>query len=171
VYDHVREGGASSLRLRWEANGPDTPGGNVAFEDESVTDVDGDGAPELTVSFYDSATRRWTLETRDAAPARSGRRARRDAELAGVRDLDGDGRPEVLAVEGDRALVILRWEAGGWAPRWSLEGRRPARALDLPRDARERFSQGPLLVQLDEDPTPELILVPFDPNLPPSCDW
>jgi MYXO-CTERM domain-containing protein len=165
VYDHVREGGASSLRLRWEANGPDTPGGNVAFEDESVTDVDGDGAPELTVSFYDSATRRWTLETRDA---RTGAlRARRDdAELAGVRDLDGDGRPEVLAVEGDRALVILRWEAGGWAPRWSLEGRRPARALDLPRDARERFSQGPLLVQLDEDPTPELILVPFDPNLP-----
>ncbi|MFO0629553.1 MAG: FG-GAP-like repeat-containing protein [Polyangiales bacterium] len=165
VFDHVREGGASTLRLRWEANGPDTPGGNVAFEDESVADVDGDGAPELTVSFFDSATRRWTLETHDA---RTGTlRARRDdAELAGVRDLDGDGRPELLTVEGDRALVILRWEAGAWAPRWSLEGRRPARALDLPRDARERFSQTPLLVQLDDDATPELILVPFDPNLP-----
>ncbi len=165
VYDHVRENGAPTLRLRWEANGPDTPNGNVAFEDESVADVDGDGAPELTVSFYDSATRRWSLETRDA---RTGAiRARRDdAELTGVRDLDGDGRPELLTVEGDRAMVILRWEAGAWAPRWSLEGRRPARALDLPRDARERFSQGPLLVQLDDDPTPELILVPFDPNLP-----
>lgn len=165
VYDHVRENGAPTLRLRWEANGPDTPNGNVAFEDESVADVDGDGAPELTVSFYDSATRRWSLETRDA---RTGAlRARRDdAELTGVRDLDGDGRPELVTVEGDRALVILRWEGGAWAPRWSLEGRRPARALDLARDARERFSQGPLLVQLDDDPTPELILVPFDPNLP-----
>lgn len=87
VYDHAREGEARALRLLWEANAPEAPSGNVAFEGDSVSDLDGDGAPEVSFSFYDGAARRWDLEVRDA---RTGRvRARRaDAELVGVQDLD-----------------------------------------------------------------------------------
>lgn len=167
VFDHVVEAGQRSLRLLWEANGPDLATGSVGFEDLSVSDLDGDGALEVTFSFYDGVARRWRLETRDA---RTGalRAQRADAELVGVRDVDGDGRPEAITVEGDRATVILRWESGAWAPRWSVEGRRPARALDLDRAARERVAVGPLLVALDDDPGAELILAPFDPDLPPE---
>lgn len=168
VFDHVREGETRALRMLWEANAPDAATGNVAFESDSVVDLDGDGAQEVVFSLFDGAVRRWDLEVRDA---RTGRvRARRaDAELAGVRDLDDDGRPELLVVEGDRATVILRWEGAGLSPRWSLDARRPYRALDLARDARERFSMRPLTMQLDDDAAPELILAPFDPALPPEA--
>jgi outer membrane protein assembly factor BamB len=163
----VYEQAPGGMRLAWEQSLPSPEGAELRFEATSVRDLDGDGAPEITVSELDATTRAWTLVVRSA---RDGRTLARQAgaDLVGLEDPLGDGRPVILTVDDDRGLVARRFTGAGFTAAWSIPAARPLRYTDAALLARERAAARPLLVQLDDDPALELIAAPFDPALPPE---
>ena len=57
---------AGAMVFRWARDVADAATDRVAFADESVIDLDGDGALEVVFSIYEEARATWTLEVRDA---------------------------------------------------------------------------------------------------------
>lgn len=51
---------------RWTVQLPDSQSDRLAFNDNSIVDLDQDGIQEVVFSIYDSATAQWSLEVRDA---------------------------------------------------------------------------------------------------------
>ncbi len=157
----------SAATLRWEAVQAEPDGGGVAFSPDSVGDLDGDGHPEIVVSFYDGVARRWDLTIRDASTG-AVRASRQGYELLGVLPASAAnaGRPVLLGVQDDQAAAGLIFSAGALSVRWTLPSRRPALALDASLAPRLGFAQRPLAMQLDADPELELLTTVFDPSLP-----
>ncbi len=156
-----------SMTLTWEAALPSPDRTELRFESTSVSDLDGDGTPEVVVSELDPSTRTWTLVVRDA---RDGRVLARQpgADLAGVEDIFGDGRPVLLTVDDDSATVARRFNGTAFTTLWTLPRVRPMRVSDATLHPRERVASRPLLVQLDDDPALELVVGAFDPALAPE---
>ncbi|MDP3215799.1 MAG: VCBS repeat-containing protein, partial [Deltaproteobacteria bacterium] len=94
----------SAATLRWEVTQPEPDGGGLAFTADSIGDLDGDGRPEVALSFYDGTARRWDLTVRDAATG-AVRASRAGFELLGVLPASATdaGRPVLLGVLDDRA--------------------------------------------------------------------
>ena len=102
----VRNDGAGNLSLLWdrfiEFIYPDDTT-ELRHTVNAVSDVDGDGAPELVVSVYNArADGRWWLEVIDPCTGKIKWECP-DRYLWGVQDVDGDGMPELLVGrESDR---------------------------------------------------------------------
>lgn len=157
----------TTAALKWEAVQAVPDGGDLAFNADSVGDLDGDGRPEVALSTYDGPSRRWTLSVRDAATGAV--RATRDGfELVGVLPASATrgNRPVILGVQDDRATVALAYSSGALSQRWTLPERRPVVALDPSLAPRIGFASRPLAMQLDDDASIELLTVAFDPSQP-----
>lgn len=160
-------GAMAGPRLRWESSWPRPENGNVAFNFDSVRDLDGDHRPEVTLSFYDSSTRRWTLRVHDA---RTGQvlATRENTEYVGTATVGGD-LPTVLAIDDDLRTVALRLSGGQLHEAWRIERQRPATLRDLSVAATDGLNTRVLAMQFDDDPALELVMVPFDPAIEPDA--
>jgi len=103
--------GAGNLSLRWDRfiemiYPTDTT--EVRWVANSVSDIDGDGKPEIVVSLFNTrGDNRWWTEILD--PQNGAVRAELpDAYLWDVRDVNGDGRAELLVSISDRRSVSAR---------------------------------------------------------------
>lgn len=162
------EGGATpGLRLRWESSWPMPDNGDVAFFHDSVADLDGDGHPEVAVSFLDAATRRWTFRLHDA---RTGAvlATREDSQYVGTASLGGAGLTALL-IDGDRRTVAVRWAGGRLEEAWRVERHRPATLRDVSVSSSDRLNTRVMAMQFDDDPALELVMIPFDPDLAPEA--
>lgn len=167
VYDSLRAG-VTEWRPLWEYGHPNPDNGDLLYDATSVTDLDHDGAPEITASFRDGTTRAWTLQVRDA---RTGRliTSQPGVEFAGVEDLRADGIPLVLGVENDSALRAYELRGGALRPVWTVPRVRPLARRDGQTPLREPVATRALALQLDDDPALELAVAPFDPSVQPDA--
>ncbi len=107
--------------------------GTVAFGSPAVTDLDGDGTPEILTAGYGGCVRAWHADGTPVAgfpldtsgPDCSGERI--NGPLA-VADLDGDGSPEIIAgtrgisnQPGERGKVYVWHSDGTLLPGWPRE--------------------------------------------------
>ncbi|MEZ4408358.1 MAG: FG-GAP-like repeat-containing protein [Polyangiales bacterium] len=162
------EGGATpGLRLRWESSWPMPDNGDVAFFHDSVADLDGDGHPEVAVSFLDAATRRWTFRLHDA---RTGTvlATREDSQYVGTASLGGAGLTALL-IDDDRRTVAVRWFGGRLEEAWRVERHRPATLRDVSVSSSDGLNTRVMAMQFDDDPALELVMIPFDPDLAPEA--
>lgn len=118
-------------------------GGRVQIGASMVADVNADGQEDFLFLVGGAVLARG-LDNRllwDTAPLEIG-------QLVGLEDLNGDGRPELIA----RGASFLVLDGATGRPLWSLEG-----LGDEPLGG-----SGVLVVQADQDPEPELLLVDVD---------
>jgi hypothetical protein len=97
----------------------------VRYVANSVSDVDGDGLPEIIVSLYNThGDNRWWLEVIDPTSGKV-KSEIPEAYLYGVDDVDGDGVSELLvSLEANRmpsvsgTLEVFRWRRSAFTLIW-----------------------------------------------------
>ncbi len=168
VYD-LPTAPSTTATLRWEAAASMPDGSTVTLPQGGVVDLDGDGTFELVSSRYDGMTRQWESTVRDAATG-TVRATRAGYELLGVvpGPAAAGSRPTMVGVLDDQSAVAMTFAAGTLTDQWTLPQRRPAMTRDAAVAARSALSMRPFAMQLDDDASPELLLVAFDPTVAPE---
>lgn len=156
-----------AYRMVWEYNAPELATSLVSVEPDGITDLDGDGAPDIALATLDSSTRRWSLQVRNA---RTGalEATRDNSQLTGVATVGASPRPSLFAQDDSGVLHALSYGGMSLSERFQLTGMAAIRRPDPTLAPRDPSISHTLTAQLDDDASREMLFVQFDPSIPPD---